>query len=421
MVEQPSKWEAVGKSLRHYRTQGLARVLWALARLEIRRHPVTIVAITGSVGKTTTKECVAAVLENTYATRRTVGNTNCRTGVPSTVLGIGNAIDLARFIGSLPAIFRRLFLSAEQADYLVLEIGARLPGQIPRHLKSIRPRISIVTAIAPAHLETLGSIENVVIEKGSIVAALPEDGVAILSADDPNTRVMARLHKGRVLLFGFDPSADVWMEAPARNGQGLISALHDAEGAVVLTFEHLTNRHHLQAIMAAWCVGLVTNVPRDRMVDALQHYVPRSGRGTLTAGGMGTVIFDDTYNANPVSMKAALETFREMTCERRRLVVLGDMLELGADSERLHYDIGADTVGIADILIGCGKLADAYVRGHRDGGGEAQCQHFRSIEDAHRFLISERCEGDAIMLKGSHGSGLYRLAMWLNREQHTQD
>lgn len=420
MLNHVNASNALRERLSHWRTEGIALVLRSFARAEIRRHPVPIVAITGSVGKTTTKECVAAVLETTYVTRRTIGNSNDRTGVPSTLLGIRNAFDLRRFVRSIPAIVRRILADCEQADYLVLEIGARLPGQIPKHLTVVRPTISVVTAIAPAHVETLGSIENIMLEKGSIVAALSNDGVAILSADDPRTRTMASLHKGRTLLYGFNPTADVWMDAPVRAGYGLSATLHDREGSVAMAFEHLTNRHHLQAIMAAWCVGLATKVPRDRMISVLQGYAPRLGRGTLGAGIMGTVIFDDTFNANPLSMKAALETFRDMTVERRRLVVLGDMLELGADSEQLHYEIGKETVGVADVLIGCGKCADAYLRGHRDSGGKADCVHSLSIEDAYRTLATARCEGDAIMLKGSHGSGLYRLATLLNREAFEQ-
>ncbi|KON82160.2 UDP-N-acetylmuramoyl-tripeptide--D-alanyl-D-alanine ligase [Azoarcus sp. PA01] len=398
------------------RTEFLAACLRSAAGFEYSRHPVPIVAITGSAGKTTTKECVAAVLASTYTVRSTVGNRNDRTGVPSTLLGLSNLTSLKKFLGATPSLLSRLVRGQPEADYLVLEIAARLPNQIPKQLRVFSPSISIVTSIGPAHLATLGAIENVAKEKGSIVAALPHDGYAILFQDDENVRNMAKLHSGQTLFFGFSSSADVWMDSPRRSGSGLTTVLHDPHGAMEMSFPHLMNRHHLNAVLAAWCVGLIADVPRGVMASIVQDYAPKNGRGTVWTNGNNELFYDDTFNANPLSMRAALETFREIAGDRRRILVLGDMLELGEGSDELHESVGRAAAEVGDVLITAGEYGGSYVKGFTEANRSGSVARCKDGSEIYQALCAERRRNGAVLLKGSHGSGMYKVVSRIKQE-----
>lgn len=406
-------------ALRHIRTEAIAVALRQFARARLTRHPIKIIAVTGSVGKTTTKECVADTLASTYDVRRTIGNSNCRTGVPSTILGVRNAYSLGRFIRSFPTIVRNTFSTPSEADYLVLEVGARLPGQIPTHLNVFHPFISIVTSIAPAHLETLGTIENIIYEKSSIVRALPSHGYAVLCGDDDNVRKMASQNRGKTLFFGYDRNCDVWVDKPQHAAMGLTTVIHDRDISTPLSLPGLTNADHLYAVMAAWCVGLITGVDRKSMASALAQHGTRRGRGSITTGPEDTLIYDDTFNANPASMKSSLQAFVPISEGRRRIVVLGSMLELGADATLWHEQIGSLSADIADVLIACGIHAQDYLKGYVTAGGAGAAVAVDTPEAAYSAVIAARRRDDAIFLKGSHGSGIYKLADRLTAEAKT--
>ena len=178
----------------------ISSALRQIAKIELAAHPRKIVAITGSVGKTTTKEYVALVLSEGFNVRATSGNANSRTGVPSTIINRPNVKSYIALIKALLVTASGLFSHSKKEQYLVLEVGAMLPGQIRKQVTAFTPNISIVTSVAPGHLETLGSIEAVAEEKSRIVSALPDNGVAILCADDSRVREMQTLTEMRVSL-----------------------------------------------------------------------------------------------------------------------------------------------------------------------------------------------------------------------------
>ncbi|ALS97664.1 UDP-N-acetylmuramoyl-tripeptide--D-alanyl-D-alanine ligase [Lacimicrobium alkaliphilum] len=388
----------------------ISSALRQIAKIELAAHPRKIVAITGSVGKTTTKEYVALVLSEGFNVRATSGNANSRTGVPSTIINRPNVKSYIALTKALLVTAYGLFSRNKKEQYLVLEVGAMLPDQIRKQVTAFTPNISIVTSVAPGHLETLGSIEAVAEEKSRIVSALPENGVAILCADDSRVREMQALHPGKTLLFGFEEKANVHMQIVTQSSEGIEALLSDPEGQVQMHFPYVTNRYHLYSVMAAWCAGLVAGVDRAKMQAVLQNVQPRPNRGTIQNGSSNTLILNDAFNANPLSVKAALETFASVATDRRRVVVLSDMLELGEQSEALHYETGKQAGAVASQFIACGEYADAYIRGFKEVQPEGKSFCCEGVDQAEEVLNRLLQADDAILFKGSHGTNLYQLA-----------
>jgi UDP-N-acetylmuramoyl-tripeptide--D-alanyl-D-alanine ligase len=392
--------------LDRHRMRILAASLRPFARAAFRKHQTPVVAITGSVGKSTTTEFVGKVLASRLDVIRTAGNYNDSTGVPTTILGVKRVKTFTRFANQLPRILYRTYVSPQRGDYFVLEVSA---GGIRQKLTMFTPSITIVTAIAPSHLEMFGSVEGIIEEKVQLVEALPETGYAVLCYDDLAVRGMAHRTRSKTVFYGFDPKADVWMDAPLRVGGGLATTLHDAQGEVRLFFPHLVNRYHLLAVMASWCVGTIAGLPRETLSAAVQDVVPRRGRGSTLEGPRGSVLFDDAFNANPASMAAAFDTFQALAGDRRRIAILGDMLEMGPDAGRYHREVGRQAVDFADVVIGVGDHARAYVSEFTAARPGAPGYHCRDIDEAFEVVKKELRSGDAVLLKGSHGIGLQDL------------
>ncbi|WP_277079556.1 UDP-N-acetylmuramoyl-tripeptide--D-alanyl-D-alanine ligase [Thauera propionica] len=391
----------------------IAKGLRSLARRVIKRSNVSIIAITGSVGKTTTKECVSMVLEQRHKVRKTFGNANDRTGVPATILSADRTIyNFSSLVLALPSIASRFLRGLEDCDHLVLEVGARNPGQIPKQLEAFTPDIAVVTSVGPAHLSTLGSIEGIAEEKGAIVSKLSPAGFAVLCADNPIVAQMAARHRGRSYTYGFSAGSTVWATEPVFDINGLTTTIHDETGSRELTFPNLSNRYHLYAVMAAWCVGLINNIPPSEMAKTVTRYSPVKGRGSSFIGARQSLIVDDAYNANPLSMEASLAAFDSLAGERRRLLVLGDMLELGPEAPLWHELTGKRAAEVGNILIAVGQHARHYANGFNSlpEGRSGKIFQCNSANEAMKIIDSILEDGDAVLIKGSHGSNLYRLA-----------
>lgn len=389
----------------------IVSLLRKLAAHAWSRSRVPVVAITGSVGKTTTKELVADVLGSRHQVLRSPKNYNIK-GLPSVLLDIPRTATLRKFLARLPLIIWRA-LRPPRPDYFVLEVGTTKPGDIAASLSMFTPTVSVITTFMPAHLEQLGSIEGIVREKSQLISALPATGHAVLRYDDERVRALARLHSGPSTTYGFDPSADVWMERPIRIGPGLSTVLHDTEGSVELNCPQLSNEHHLYAVMAAWCVGRIAGIPRELMKQLLQATVPQAGRGCLVTLPWGPLLMDETWNANPASMSAAFETFRKIAPDRRRVLILGDMLELGTESPSFHQKIGREAAEFAHALIAVGNHAEHYTNGFGSKKRDGFCQHFANVHEAESVVLEYVRPEDAVLLKGSHGVRLSKMVQSL--------
>jgi UDP-N-acetylmuramoyl-tripeptide--D-alanyl-D-alanine ligase len=353
--------------------------------------------VTGSCGKTTTKnvllELLRAAVDDAAAVVGSPNSFNNDIGVPHT-----------------------LFMAGSSTAVCVVEMGTNHPGEIENLCRIARPSGGIVTNVGAAHLEGLRSIEGVAREKGSLVESLPADGFCVLNADSPFTRAMRERTDAPVITFSVDgdgdlDARDVWFHAA-----GTTFRLGDREVTSPLLGLH--NVQNLLAALAA-CRGL--GLDQDRCLSAVSRLVPSHRR--LERRRLGdTVLIDDSYNANPDSARASVRVLAGLHGHARRVLVLGDMHELGDSAGELHYEVGRDAARAGvDLLITVGELGVATAAGALDGGlAQAGVVHFAGIEGALAEVPHLVRAGDVVLVKGSRRAGLERLVERLV-ELHRED
>lgn len=355
---------------------------WWRARLQVR-----VIGITGSVGKTTTKELVAAVLGTRYRTLKSEGNFNNEIGLPLMLLKLTTAHERA-----------------------VLEMGFYVVGEIALLCRLARPQVGVVNNVYGVHLERAGTLDNIVQGKGELVEALPADGVAILNADDPQVmRMPARLRGARVFTYGLQPTADLWADRLESLGlRGIRFTLHHGSQAVDVTFP-LLGQHAVYTALRAAAVGLVEGVAWPEIVAGLQNVKGAHLRLVAVPGPAGSLLLDDTYNASPESVLAALNLLGDVPAQRR-LAVLGDMLELGAEEEAGHRRVGHRAGQVAHVLVTVGPRARLMAEAARQAGlAAANVVELTRVDEVLEFLRPRLGPGDVALFKGSHGLRLDRL------------
>ena len=361
------------------------RALGRLAAWHRSKFPIPVVAITGSIGKTTAKELTAAVLATRFTVLKPTSSFNNQWGLPLTLLRIGPEHQAA-----------------------VVELGTNQRGEIATLAAIARPTVGVVTVVAPVHTEFLGSIEGVREEKSALVRALGADGVAVLNADDPRVASMARDCAGRVLTYGLAPTAAVRAVGDvADNETGLSFTLETAGRRVPVTLT-LGGRHNVTNALAAAAVGVAVGFDLADIARGLGEARAPARRGQWVVAG-DVSILDDTYNASPTSVRAALEMLAARRRGRRAVVVLGDMLELGSLTDEAHREIGRAVAALpADEFVGVGRAAALAVEAARTAG-IAEAFHAKSYEDTVAHLVKRLAPGDVVLVKGSRGMRMERV------------
>ena len=348
-------------------------------------HPIPAVGITGNVGKTTTKEATAAALGARYRVLRTAASYNNEIGVPLTFLQMEPTHEVA-----------------------VIEIGFYVPGEIADLCRLVRPRIGVITAIPerPVHFSRTPSVEAIASGKAELIAALPDDGLALLNADDPRVRALADRTRARVALFG--ESADAAVRATEVVADGLDGAHFVAhlDGRTAPVRLPLPGRHVVPAALAALGAATALGVPLDEAATALATMEPPPHRMSVRRGP-GIVVIDDSYNASPAAVSAALAVLGSV--RSRRVAVIGDMLELGALSADAHESAGREAARAADVLVGVGDLSETIVAAAKRAG-VAEAHHVADGPEALVLLRRILRPGDTVLVKGSHSLALDRLA-----------
>jgi len=353
--------------------------LQRLAAARRERIPVEVIGVTGSVGKTTTKEITAAVLGVRYRVLKNEANYNNEIGLPLTLLNL-----------------------EPEHERAVLEMGMYAPGEI-RHLCQIaRPRVGIVTNVGPSHLERMGSLEAITDAKAELVESLPPDGTAILNGDDPRVAAMASRTSARALLYGTSPACDVrGLETEGRGLEGIAFTL-ECGGRRIRIQTHLPGRHLLHNALAAAGAGLVEGLALDEAASALAKVeVPL--RLSVHRARCGATILDDTYNASPSSMMAALDLLAELP--GRRIAVLGDMRELGTLEEQGHRSVGERAAEVAELIYAVGDLGRLTGEAARQAGHDG-VSFWDSKDEAAQDLRQRLAPGDAVLLKASRAMAL---------------
>jgi UDP-N-acetylmuramoyl-tripeptide--D-alanyl-D-alanine ligase len=347
-----------------------------------------VVAVTGSNGKTTTKEMCAAILAEAGPCLRTEGNLNNHYGLPLTLL-------------------RR----APEHRFAVVEIGMNHRGEIAPLAAIARPGVAVVTNVGTAHIEHLGSREEIAREKGDLLAALGPEGTGVIPAEDGSADALAARVRGRVLRFGRGARADVRAVGIEPEPAGYRFELETPAGRAAVCVAGLGEAAVANALAAA-AAALAAGATLVQVASGLARYRPVAGRLERRALANGAVLVDDSYNANPQSMEVALRMLAGATGARRRIAVLGDMGELGPTSEKAHRETGriAAQLGLDRLLL-LGSHAELVAAGAREAGMGASRIHVGgSHEELAERLRDELSAGDWVLLKGSRSMRMERIA-----------
>ncbi|MFW6068264.1 MAG: UDP-N-acetylmuramoyl-tripeptide--D-alanyl-D-alanine ligase [Chloroflexota bacterium] len=356
------------------------------------RFDIPVTGITGSVGKTSTKELAYAVLSRRFRTLKSEGNYNNEIGLPLTVLNL-----------------------RPHHQQVVLEMGMYARGEIALLCDIARPSIGVVTIIGPVHMSRLGSLEAIVAAKRELVEALPADGVAILNHDEPLVIGMAEHTRARVFTYGLDSRADLWAGDIVSMGlDGVRFMLHYA-GESMRIHVPLLGRHSVHTALRATALGLTVGMRWEEIAIGLQDERTQL-RLVTERGPEGSLILDDTYNASPESVIAALNLLKDL--QGRRIAVLGDMLELGPAEERSHRLVGRRVKGVAQILVTVGPRGRLIAEeALRDGMAQERVYAVEEAEEAIPLLERLIEPQDVILVKGSRGVALDQVVAALSRRE----
>jgi UDP-N-acetylmuramoyl-tripeptide--D-alanyl-D-alanine ligase len=374
------------------KVENSVKALQQIAHFWRRKINLKVIGITGSVGKSTTKEVIAEVLEQRFRTLKSPGNMNNEIGLPLTILRIG------------PGYQR-----------VVLEMGFYVPGEIAFLCDIALPEIGVVTNIGTVHAERAGSQEDIFQGKSELVRSLPANGVAILNKDDPWVCKMADLTIARVFFYGLDPSSDLWADELEGLGlEGIRFRIH-YQKEILHVHVPMIGQHSVHTALRAAAVGLANGLTWQEILDGLNQ-----GHNQLRLMAVrteiGALLLDDTYNASPESMLAALNLLAELG--GHKVAVLGDMLELGPYEKQGHEMIGVRAAEVADILVTVGMRGHMIATAARKAGLEARkIAEFENQDEATIHLRKFLTKEDVVLVKGSHGIRMDRIVAALEEPE----
>ena len=391
----------------------VATMLASLARGIIRKYSPVIVMVTGSVGKTSTKDAVAAALKSRYRLRASEKSYNSEFGVPLTIIGSKNPWeDATAWIKVIQHALSLIMLTHEYPELLVLEVGADRPGDLAKILRIATPDAVVVTRLpdVPVHVEAYASPAAVREEEFQPAYALMPGCPLIISADDEHARAMAERLDANVITVGYANDADVHIGIPAFIAGGMQAMVSSCGHKYTLRAPGALGRSQLYAPAMALALATTLNMTATEAEESLQGYLPPPGRARVLTGLRGSWIIDDSYNASPAAVEEALGAL-VLVPGSRRIAAIGDMLELGRFSKEEHERIGRLAYEHADILVTVGERSkvaqDAAIAA---GMKESDVLGFAtSIEAAHALAELVR-EGDVVLVKGSQGMRMERIS-----------
>jgi UDP-N-acetylmuramoyl-tripeptide--D-alanyl-D-alanine ligase len=358
--------------------------LQQIAHFWRRKLELRVIGITGSVGKSTTKEVIAEVLDQRYRTLKSPGNMNNEIGLPLTILRLGPGYERA-----------------------VLEMGFYIPGEIALLCDIALPVIGVVTNIGTVHAERAGSQEDIFRGKSELVKALPANGVAVLNLDDPWVRKMAELTQASVFFYGLDPASDLWADEVEGHGlEGIRFRLHYRQETLYVHVP-MIGQHSVHTALRAAAVGLADGLTWQEILDGLRQGHSQL-RLTAVRTESGALLLDDTYNASPESMLAALNLLADLG--GHKVAVLGDMLELGQYEKQGHEMVGMRAAKVADTLVTIGTRGHMIATAARGAGlRSSKISEFENQNEAITHLRKFLTKEDVVLVKGSHGIRMDRI------------
>ena len=370
------------------------QALQSLAAYNRIRISAFLVGVTGSTGKTTTKDILASVLATRLVTHKTSGNYNNEVGLPHTLLQMGHDCQAA-----------------------VVEMAMRGAGEIDSLCRIAKPDCAVITTINETHMELLGDLSSIAAAKGEILAHIPPEGFALLPAESPFIKREAARCKGRVIFFGTSGDADIRAEniRPTSRGSSFDVVIGGRRDRYTLP---IPGRHNVVNALAAIGVGREMGLTTAEIARGLEAVDLTGMRLEITSAG-GIKIINDSYNASPASTRAALQTLVDIAAGGRKIAMLGDMLELGQRALSGHWEVGAAATGLQiDYLITVGELAQNIQRGaHRAGMDQERALHCQDNQEAVKILENLLQPGDTVLVKGSRGMKMESIVQSLVKSQ----
>lgn len=414
-------------AMKQYLKKVVITILTLEAKLLLRRMKPKVIAITGSVGKTSTKDAIYTAIKDSVYARKSQKSFNSDIGVPLSILGLENGWNNPLlwlkniFDGGVRALFLKSY-----PDVLVLEMGVDRPGDMQKLMSWITPDIVVLTRLpdVPVHVEFFASPEAVIAEKMQLVNALRPEGILVYNHDDERVRVEASqvLQKtvgySRYSPSDFTISGDqVIFDRYRPTGFSCLLSHHDQSYKLVV--QGSLGVQHAYSYAGALAVAEQLDVPLERAVTALNNSVPPPGRMRILRGEGHTLILDDTYNSSPVAARRALQSLQELhSYGQRKVAVLGDMLELGKYSTDEHEKIGAFVAEVVDMLVTIGVRSRKTAEGALEHGLSEKCIfQYDTVEEAMVEVPQLLHDGDAILIKGSQGIRAEKLVYTLMEEK----
>jgi len=395
------------------------------AKLVLRKHRPKIIAVTGSVGKTSAKDAIYTALSNSFFVRRSEKSFNGDIGVPLTVLGVRNGwSNVFQWIRNLIDGISLLILTTPYPKWLIVEVGADRPGDITKSLSWLKPDVVVATRFPEisVHVEFYASPEEVIKEELAPVGWLQNNGVLVFNEDDERAQSAVTASGVGRLSFGFGENANLKAEnlhATSEDGMpsGISFDVSYGDERGVVSIPDVAGRSHVYSVLAGIAVALSVGVSLEEAVSAFQKHETPAGRMRLINGMRTSVIIDDTYNASPAAMEEALIALGDIPRTGRRIAVLADMLELGGFSVTEHSRIGALVAESADILVTVGVRTKGIAEGARSSGmPENMIIECERGSDASTALLSLIQSGDVILVKGSQSMRMERVVKSLMQE-----
>ena len=405
----------------------IAYILKKESQFLLRKYKPKVVAITGSVGKTSTKDAVYAVISKISHVRKSEKSYNSEIGLPLTILGCSNG-------WNNPVIWLKNILLGlwfiiwphKYPKWLVLEVGVGKQGDMKKTVAWLKTDVVIITAIGetPAHIEFFNSRDHLVEEKSKLIKTLKKDGLLILNADDKSVIEMKVKTKNRTVTYGFNEGADIFASGDSifynnlGKPQGVIFRVDQGGVSLPVVIEGVFGRNHIYATLASIAFAYGEKLNILDAITALKNYDVPPGRMRLLTGINETLIIDDTYNSSPFACESGLNTLGEIKNEGRKIAVLGDMLELGRHTKEAHENIGKLAKEKSEILVVVGPRAKSISLGAKEiGMSEKNIFEFANSEETGKFLKTFIKKDDLLFIKGSQGVRMERAVAAILKDQ----
>jgi len=398
----------------------ITKILELEARAIIKKYKPKIIAVTGSVGKTSTKDTIYSVIAHSFYVRKSEKSFNSDIGVPLTILGCNNAWnDPIRWLKNIWYGLSLIIWHKSYPDWLVLEVGADRPGDIRKITKWLKPNIVVVTKLAeiPVHIEFFKSKEEIVAEKGNLVTALKHDGILILNSDDADVYAYRNKTTNQIMTYGLLGDAQiratnysVYYNEETGEPFGLHFKVEYGNNSLPVRIIGTLGMNNIYSSLAALTVGIALGLNLVESTKNLSVHSASKGRMNLIRGIKSTIIIDDTYNSSPVALGSAIEALQGLRVKGRRIAVLGDMMELGRHTAEAHKAAGIAVSKACDILVTVGLRARGIAESAIDFGlDEDSVLQFDDSVEAGKYLQNLIQEGDILLVKGSQSVRMEKI------------